>query len=337
MRAISILIPLLVLVIGGGALWTQHSRREAGGSSSLNGVQRPHRIALLTEAVGYIGAILVLAGISVAIGQRWEDIPNGGRLAILASVTAILLGIGWLIRGSVEPALERLAGVTWAVSVATFAGSIAVVNRLYDTSDKTSFATTATSSAVYAGVLWLLHRSAIQHVVTFATVLLATASIIAGLVNEPDAWMIAVPLWAIGVVWAAAGWQGRTIPRLVAVPLGLLVALIAPSTIEEISGLRFGLGLGTAAAVMALSVATGFTFGLALASIAMFSYVVGAVTFYFGDTLGIPASLAIAGIVILALAAAAARWHWFGRKHPPTSLPPAGDSPDRLTDRRRAA
>ena len=45
-----------------------------------------------------------------------------------------------------------------------------MVNHLYETSDKTAFATTATSSAVYAGVLWLLHRSAIQHVVTFATV-----------------------------------------------------------------------------------------------------------------------------------------------------------------------
>ena len=107
MRAISILIPLLVLVIGGGALWMQHSRGDTDSSRNVSGAQRPHLIALLTEAVGYIGAILVLAGISVAIGQPWADIPVGGRLAILGSVTAILLGVGWLIRGSVEPAFER--------------------------------------------------------------------------------------------------------------------------------------------------------------------------------------------------------------------------------------
>ena len=336
MRPNLILIPLLLIAVGGVALWAQHSRQEAAGGNAAGPDQPPRRVPLLAEAVGYIGAILVLAGLSVAVSKRWEDIPTGARLAILGSTTLVLLGIGWLIRESLEPALARLAGVTWAVSVATFAGSAAVVNQFYDTSSETAFVTIATSSALYAAALWLIHRHAIQHAVTFGGVLVATASIITWLVNEPDGWMIAIPFWVIGIAWAAAGWRGWLTPHLVAVPLGLLVALIAPSGIE-LSGLRFGLGLTTAAAVMALSVAAGFTLGLGLASIAMLGYVVGSVTYYFGDTLGVPASLAVAGIVILGLAAAAARWHWFGSKHPPTSLPPAGDAPDTMPDRRRVA
>lgn len=326
------LILLAVVAIGGIGLWAERGRRDATRSRPV----QPHRISLLTEAVGYIGAILVLAGISVAIGQRWEDISTGGRLAILGSVTAILLGIGWLIRESVEPALGRLAAVTWAISVATFAGSAAVVNQIYDTSDKAAYVTIATSTAVYASALWLLHRHPIQHAVTFAGVLVATASVITWLVNEPAGWMIAVPLWAIGVGWAAAGWRGWLSPQLVAVPLGLLVALVAPSGIG-LSGLRYGLGLSTAAAVMALSVATGFTLALALASVAMLGYVIGSVTYYFGDTLGVPASLAVAGIVILAMAAAAARWHWFGKKRPPQLPPSAGDPSGKLPDQQRVA
>jgi hypothetical protein len=47
--------------------------------------------------------------------------------------------------------------------------------------------------------------------------------------------------------------------------------------------------------------------------------------------LGVPASLAIAGLLILLLAAAAARWHWFGhgRQVPPAppAPPPEGGEP----------
>jgi hypothetical protein len=101
------------------------------------------------------------------------------------------------------------------------------------------------------------------------------------------------------------------------VPLGLVVALTAPATIGEPAALSFALGIGTAATVMALSVLAKFTPGLAMASLALLGYVIGAVTYYFGDTLGVPASLSIAGLLILALAAVATRWHWFSRSQQP--------------------
>ncbi len=150
--------------------------------------------------------------------------------------------------------------------------------------------------------------------------------------------MIAVPLWAIGLAWAAAGWWRRIEPWFVAVPLGLLVALIAPTMVED-SGLRFGLGLATGGAVMAMSVAAAFTPGLAMAAVAVLGYATGAVTYYFGDTLGVPASLAITGLLVLTLAAAAMRWHWFDRTRPPAARPPATgeDSPTPPAAHHRAA
>ncbi len=92
------------------------------------------------------------------------------------------------------------------------------------------------------------------------------------------------------------------------------MALISPAAIDQPSGLRFGLGIATATTVMTLAVVAKFTPALAMGAVAELGYVIGAVAYYFGDTLGVPASLAIAGFLILVMAAAAARWHWFGRR-----------------------
>ncbi len=327
-----VMILLLVAIIGGMALWVQYSRSQTRPGGDTADERRTNRVSLLTEAVGYVGTILVLAGASAAVGQRWEDIGTAGRLAILGSAAVIFLGAGWLVRSSAEPAYRRLTSVTWAVSTAAFAGTVAVVNQAYDTSDKTAFLTVATATTVYAAVLWLVHQHAIQQAVLFAGILVSTAAVVVRLVDEPDPWMIALPIWAIGLAWAAAGWLRRLAPWLVAVPLGLLVGLIAPSVIGEPSAVRFGLGIGTAASVMALSVGARFTPGLAMASVALLGYVIGAVTYYFGDTLGVPASLTITGLLILTFAAVSMRWHWFSRqKQPETEPPSSGGGASTLT------
>lgn len=317
--SVVLLLFIVMAIFGGVALWVQRSpsqRRRAGDPVVET---RERRISLATEAVGYVGTILVLAGATVAVGQRWADIGTWGRLAILVAATLIFFGIGWFIRSSTEPAFQRLTSVTWAVSTVAFAGSAAVVNQFYEPSAQTAFLTIAVTTTVYAAVLWSLHQHALQQAVLFLGVLLSVTALIVRLVHQPDAWMIAVPLWAIGVAWAAGGWWRRINPWFVAVPLGLLVALFAPASIDQPSALRFGLGLGTAATVMALSVIARFTPGLAMASVALLGYVIGAMTYYFADTLGVPASLTIAGLLILILAAVATRWHWFSSKQPPSA------------------
>ena len=340
--SILVLLLLVCAAVAGTAVWVRRNRQVGSDGKPGAGTVRAvpaGRVSLLAEAVGYIGTILVLAGAGAAVGQRWDEISTAWRLAILAVATLLFLGIGVLVRSSSEPAFRRLTSVTWALSVAGFAGSVAVVTQFYDAPARTAFVTIAIPSTAYAAVLWMLHRQAIQQAVLFGGVLLSTAAIVVRAVEEPDAWMIAVPVWAIGLAWAAAGWWRRIAPWFVAVAIGLLVALIAPATMGETSGLRFGLGLATGGAVMAMSVVAAFTPGLAMAAVAVLGYAVGAVTYYFGDTLGVPASLAITGLLVLTLAAVAMRWHWFGRTRPPASRPPAAgdESPSPPATRHRAA
>jgi hypothetical protein len=327
-----VLLLLVAAVVGGVFTWMRARRPELLHEGPEE-EHAPRRISLVMEAVGYIGTILVLAGAFAFAQQHWDDISEAGRLAILAVAAGLFLGIGVFVLSSTEPALRRLAAVTWAVSVAAFAGAGGMVNLLLDTSGKTPFLTIATSTAAYAVLLWLLHRHGVQQAAAFAASCVAVASIVNYTVTDASGWMIAVPLWAMGVAWAAAGWWRRVDPWYVAVPLGLLVALIAPATIERPSGLRFGLGIATATAVMALAVIGRFTPALAMGAVAELGFVIGAVTYYFGDTLGVPASLAIAGLLILAMAAAAAHWHWFGRRTPPAA--PTGRAEDQPPQRPR--
>lgn len=325
------LVLLLVVgaVVAGTVAWMRQHRPDLRSSAAAEETQ-PRRISLLMEAIGYIGTILVLAGAFAFAQQHWSDISEAGRLAILAVGTALFLGIGAFVLSSTEPALRRLAAVTWAISVAAFAGSAGMVNLLLDTSGKTPFLTIATSTAAYAIILWLVHRHGVQQAAAFGAACVGVASIVNYVIMDASGWMIAVPLWAMGIAWASAGWWRRVDPWFVAAPLGLLVALVAPAAIDRPSGLRFGLGIATASIVMAFAVVEKFTPALAMGAIAELGYVIGAVTYYFGDTLGVPASLAIAGLLILLMAAAAGHWHWFGRRPPPRGeVGPIDRSPTR--------
>lgn len=325
MRASGILLLVVVAIVGGIGLWARSRQGVSRPAVSSTPVEPPvHHVPLLTEAVGYIGAILLIAGAVTAVGQRWDDIATPGRLALLGGAAVLFLGIGLLVRRGADPAFQRLTGVSWAVSVLAAAGTVGVGMDATDASDHTEFIVTSLAATGYAAILWLANRHAIQQAVLFIGVLYSAAAIVVNLVDEPANWMVALPIWAIGVGWAVAGWTRRLTPWFTAVPLGLLVALIAPSAMPHPSGLRYGLGIGTAAGVMAFGVLAKFVPGLAMSSVAMLGYVVGAVTFYFGDTLGVPASLAIAGLAILILATVAMRWHWFSGKR---EQPPAVTAP----------
>jgi hypothetical protein len=333
---IGVILVVLVVVaaVVGVATWGKRGgpaaapagRAGKGDDEYDTGVRTPRHISLLTEAIGYIGTILVVAGVASAVGEQWPDLGRPVRLAVLAAGTAIFLALGLATRSSAEPAFRRLASVAFAVSVAGFAGGAAVVNQFYETDGKTVFVTVATASTAYAAVLWWAHRYAIQHGVLFLGVMLSAASIFVSTIHNPQVWIVCLTLWAIAVAWTALGWARRIPPWWVAVPLGLLVVLVAPAYLPN-EAARFALGIGTAVVVMGLSVAVKFIPALGFSAVAMLGYVIGAVTYYFRDTLGVPAALAIAGFVILTIAVVVARLLPFMTRKPPQEGPPSAAEP----------
>ncbi len=239
---------------------------------------------------------------------------------MLGFAVVAFLAAGWLTRSSTEPAFRRLSAIAWVISVAAFAGGATVVNHMADTAGKTIFLTVTTTATAYATALWSVSRHPIQQLVMFGGILLSAAAVINFVVDSPTSGIFGITLWIVGVAWALAGWSRRLEPWWAAVPLGIAVALIAPSAIGLTWGL-FTLGIGTAAAVMALAVYAKFAPALAFGAIAMLGYVTGAVTYYLGDRLGLPSALALTGLLVLAAAVAAARALPRVKRKPPTQHP----------------
>lgn len=301
------LIPLAIiaLLFGGAYYWARRRGLVEVDESTVGKSQ----VSLLTEAIAYIGAILVIAGGGAALAQRWDEISDWGHVGILGGGAAFFLGIGTVALAARDVAFQRLSSVAWFVSVGGIAGATGfAVHDIYGFDGAETALSIGVAITVYAGALWLIRRRALQQVALFVGFIVA----IVGAINmssatEPPPLALSFALWGFGLAWATLG-IGRIIePIWVSMPLGVIVSLIAPSFALEEHGWMYAIGIGTAAVMMAASVRLRFTLLLGMGTVAMFGYVTSVVVRYFRDTLGVPAALAMTGALILGLAAVTAR------------------------------
>ena len=298
-------IVAVALIFGGFYFWARRQGLLAGQATEKK--PSPRRISLLTEAVAYIGAILILTGGIAAVGQRWQSIPGWGRVAVLAGAAAVFLGAGLIMRGVREPAIQRLTDVVWFLSVACAGGAAGfAADTLWSRAAVTALCVGA-GIGVYSAALWLARRHALENLALFIGLIITICSIIFIVDTTPPSLVFTICLWGFGLAWIALGWRRYVEPVWVSVPSGVLLALIVPSISAGEHGWVYALGIGTAAAAMAASVRLRNAPLLALGSLAMFGYVTSVVLQYFHQSLGAPGALAIAGVLILGLAVATAR------------------------------
>jgi hypothetical protein len=303
------------------------------------------RISLLTEAVAYVGAILPLAGGVAAIGQRWNDIGDWGHVGVFAGAAAFFLFAGIMLSRVREPAIQRLTGVVWFLSVAGVAGAVGFATHdVYGNTGAVTVLAVGVAVTLYSAVLWLVRRRALQNVALFAGLVVTICGIIvtaAGRPGSPPSLAFALALWGFGLGWAGLGWQRYVEPIWVTIPSGVVLALIAPSFAAGEHGWVYAIGIATAAAAMATSVPLRNTPLLALGTLAMFGYVTSVVVRYFHESLGVPAVLAITGALILGLAVASARLMRATRspkpKEPGAEKPPHVTHPSKPSGRSRPA
>jgi hypothetical protein len=155
--------------------------------------------------------------------------------------------------------------------------------------------------------LWLLRRSALQNAALFGSLIVAVCGVIATSVESPTAIMFALSLWLLGLAWAALGWLHLAEPMWTSMPLGVLLAMLAPSIGVVDHGWMFAVAIATAGVLMAASVPLHNPPLLGVATVAMFGYLTAMLVRYFEDSLGVPAALAIGGLLILGLAVVSAR------------------------------
>jgi hypothetical protein len=328
------LLVILALIASGFYYWARRQELLTAGHEGA-GPEAGRRIPLLTEAVMYVGAVLLLAGAVAAISQQWDTIRSWGHVAIFAAAAAFFLMAGSAVRNVREPAIQRMAGVAWFLSVAGVAGAAGSATLdVHGNPGTYTILIVGTSAAVYAAALWFARPRALQNaalfsglVVTICGVILAAAARGAG-----PALAYGLALWAFGLGWAWLGWQRYAEPARVSMALGTALALTAPGFAAGEHGWMYAIAIASAGAAMAASVPLRSTPLLAMGTLAMFGYVTALVLTYFRQALGIPAALAITGGLIISLAAGTARLMRVahppepgepGKVQPPPTAPPA--------------
>ena len=315
---------VVVLIFGGFYYWARRQGLLTTGQAAAK--QSSRRISLLTEAVAYIGAILILAGGIAAVGQQWHSITAWGHVGIFAGVAVFFLVVGLAVRRVHEPAIGRLADVVWFLSVAGVAGAVGfAAQEVYGNPVAVTALAVGVGITVYSAALWLLRRHALQNLALFTALIVTICGAIVTIDNSPPSPAFALALWVFGLVWVGLGWQRYVAPLWVTVPSGVILALIAPGLAVGEHGWVYAIGIATAAAAMAASVPLRNTPLLALGALAMFGYVTGVVVSYFQESLGVPGALAITGVLILGLAAVTARL--MRATHPPKPKQPGAAAP----------
>ena len=109
------------------------------------------------------------------------------------------------------------------------------------------------------------------------------------------------------------------------IPSGVVLALFAPSLAAGEHGWVYVIGITTAAGAMAASVPLRNTPLLVLGTLAMFGNVTSVAVRYFHQSLGVPATLAITGVLIIGLAVVSARL--MRVTHPPKPTDSAAEGP----------
>ena len=307
---------ILAATAGGFHSWAQRQGLLTTGQAA-EGEQGARRISLLTEAAAYLGVILLLAGGIIAISQRWNDIPRWGQVGVFAGAAVFFLLVGIVVRQVREPAIQRLAGVAWFLSVIGVAAAVwLAMYHVHWNTDAVTVLAVGAAVTVYAAALWLVRRRALQNLALFAGLVITIVGI--GVITarrgrprryiRPDSVLaVAFPLWAFGLAWAWLGWQRYVEPLWVTIPCGVILALIAPSFAAGEYGWMYAIGIATAAAAMAASVPLRNAPLLALGALAMFGYVTSVAAGYLHESLGVPSALAITGVLIIGLAVVSAR------------------------------
>jgi hypothetical protein len=320
-------IVILALIFGGFYYWARRQGLLATEQAAEE--QSDRRISLLTEAVAYVGAILLLAGGIAAISQRWNSLGDWGQVGVLAGAAVFFLLVGILLRRVREPAIQRLVGVVWFLSAACVGGAGgSAADDMSATTGAVTVLAVGVAVTVYSAALWLIRRRALQNAALFAGLVITICGIIATFASGPGQAHVlgyALALWGFGLAWAWLGWRRYVEPIWVTMPCGAILALYAPSLTVGAQGWVYAIGIATAAAAMAASVPLRNTPLLALGTLAMFGYVTSAVLQYFHRSLGVPAALAITGALVLGLAVVSARLMRAAR--PPKPEEPRAEEP----------
>lgn len=310
-----LIVAILAIVMVFCGFFSLGARREAAEASPDK-----WRVVLLIEALGYIGAVVLLTGGIAWIDQRGNDVKDWAHVIVYASAAGLFYLIGRASQSGKTAVHQHQADIFWFLSVAAFAAAIAYLTHYlsrttgYVPRGAVTVLAVGAAVPVYAAYLWQKRRHALQNIALFAGLVVTICGIIVNVPDSDPSLTYALALWGFALAWAGLGWprhvepgpRWHVEPASVTLACGAILALIAPSFAIGEHGWLYWIAVPTAFVAMAASIPLQNTPLLALGTLAAAGYLTSLVIRYVHQPLGIPATVTITGALIIALAAVSA-------------------------------
>jgi hypothetical protein len=305
---ITLLFVAVAAVAGAVEYWLWLQRRSSTHPAEQDPDQRAERreqrrVSLVIESVATVGAMLVLAGSGVSISQRWLLVTDWGRVGILAGVASGFLIAGFLVRWFTASATQPLTELMWCASAGCItAASVIAAAAIYGQPAAMTLLIASGTAAIYSMALWLMCQREMLLVVALAGLVGALCGAIPVAIADATPWLaVGLGLWLIGLAWIAVGWVYPE-PLGTSITVGAVLALVGPVIALHQTDWAYLVGIATAAAVMAVSVPLRNVVLVAFGSCALLGYITAVVLQYADRWVGVPESLVIIGLVLIATA-----------------------------------
>ncbi|MGN6790949.1 MAG: DUF2157 domain-containing protein [Streptosporangiaceae bacterium] len=281
----------------------QAGRIEAAEVAHLHG-QRRRRLPLVAEVLGYLGAVLAVTAIAVAMRQVWTHVPPAAWLTFTAVLSIGLLIAGVLVSTGEEPAFGRLRSVLWLLATASAAGCIAVLTgRILHLAD-TSVALSAAAAWLTCAIpLWWRTRSAVQQVALFGGAIALAETGLDRLYPHAETLGYGFILWGLAAGWGIATARGYLMPRITGLVLsgaGALTGATIAMTTDNAAGQV--LALLTVAGLLTAGVAAHRVLLIGIGSAGTLYVIPAVATRYLPGSLAAPLAVAMVGLVLFGVA-----------------------------------
>jgi hypothetical protein len=215
-------------------------------TASAPAVRAGERTSLLTEALGYLGGVLVAVAVVLLGARFWPDLGFSARCALVGSGAGLLLTAGAAVPQTGPPArgegpAHRLRAALWLASTGAMAALLAMVaSDGLDWSDTTTALFAGAGAAAYGAGLWRLHPSVQAQLGVLVALCVAAGAGAAGL--DPGS-LGGLGVWGVAMVWALLARGGLIVPARPSILVGAVAAFVG-------GGIAAGAGPGTALVVV---------------------------------------------------------------------------------------
>ena len=285
-------------------------RERALGSVAAETPVASRRIPAIAEALGYLGGILAVVGLTLLVARYWPMMATGWKLTLSGGVATLLGLIGGAVPESKDAAFARLRGFVWLASMAAsglFAG-VAVHDGWGITWAPSITLSVSSAVAVVGAAMWQLRDRFLQQLVTLVALVVVAGTATSEFASSG---FVAIVVSALGAGLIASAWRRRMSLPWLNVTVGAAAILVAGLIMRSnwmAGGLIFSIvtSLVMLAGVLAPSAHLERSRQLIIGSIGLIALVMGVPQSigFFAEQAGLTTGLVVwvAGAILMALA-----------------------------------